>query len=138
MHILKKISFAGIYAGLISLAFTCAERPKHSVDHEVEAPVTEDPMEIVPSVSKFSEASETTRVALTRACGRCHQSTLPTHKPRAIAIYDLDKGENWHGTLKEENLSGILRRAENHNDITKKEVEVIKMFLDLKRVKLQE
>ncbi|HMB65204.1 MAG TPA: hypothetical protein VKN36_19140 [Eudoraea sp.] len=134
----RKIRFTGIFAGMISLAFTCAERHRQPIEEGANVPVAQETTEVVPSVSEFSEASATTRIALIRACGRCHQSTLPTHKERAIAIYDLDQGANWHGTLKEENLSGILRRAEKNSAITKNEIEVIKTFLDLKRVELQE
>ncbi|MCK5441066.1 MAG: hypothetical protein KAJ23_04155 [Maribacter sp.] len=59
----------------------------------------------------FSKASEGTRVALIQACGRYHQSTLASHKPKAVAIFDLDCREQWHDKLIEENLEGLARRA---------------------------
>ena len=42
-------------------------------------------------------------------CGVCHQSTLPTAKPGALAIFDLD-APDWTATLKAEHLPGFLRR----------------------------
>jgi hypothetical protein len=43
-------------------------------------------------------------------CGSCHQSSRPSHKPAAIAIYDLDR-DDWHAALTVPRLqSGFPRR----------------------------
>ncbi len=48
--------------------------------------------------------------AITKAhCGSCHQSTLPTAKPAALAIYDLDLPA-WPATLSRAQLEGGFTR----------------------------
>lgn len=43
-------------------------------------------------------------------CGTCHQSTRPSHKAAAIAIYDLDR-DDWHAALTVPRLqNGFPRR----------------------------
>lgn len=43
-------------------------------------------------------------------CGTCHQSTLPTARPAALAIYDLDR-DDWASMLTEPRLrNGFPRR----------------------------
>lgn len=82
--------------------------------------------------SSFEECSEITRKALITHCGSCHQSSLPTHKPGAIAIFDLDKGENWHTSLDEENLEGISKRLLSKSSITEEQKKAVSLFLEIK------
>lgn len=45
-------------------------------------------------------------------CGMCHQSTLPTAKPAALAIHDLDSPA-WPATLSRAQLEGGFMRRLN-------------------------
>ncbi len=81
-----------------------------------------------PPISASSNASTTPAVAAQPAasgdvrermraitkvhCGSCHQSTLPTAKPAALAIYDLDSPE-WPTTLSRARLEGGFTRRLN-------------------------
>lgn len=48
----------------------------------------------------------------TTYCGTCHKSSLPTAKPAALAIYNLD-AENWSSTLSAAQLEGGFTRRLN-------------------------
>jgi mono/diheme cytochrome c family protein len=49
-------------------------------------------------------------------CGTCHQSSRPSHKAAAIAIYDLDRAD-WHSTLTVPRLQqGFPRRLNSRLD----------------------
>lgn len=133
----KKIAFVGSLAGLVSLMFTCIERHNKPSVEQSSLPVIEKPKPTSETFSAFSEASEGTRVALIQACGRCHQSTLASHKPKAVAIFDLDCREQWHDKLTEENLEGLARRAKKNNAISEEEFVLIEAFLSQKRKQLQ-
>jgi hypothetical protein len=45
-------------------------------------------------------------------CGACHQSTLPTARPAALVIFDLDQAE-WSQTLTPARLRGGFPRRLN-------------------------
>lgn len=42
-------------------------------------------------------------------CGACHQASLPTAKPAALAIFNLD-AEDWSATLRSARLAGGFSR----------------------------
>jgi hypothetical protein len=48
----------------------------------------------------------------TTHCGTCHKASLPTAKPAALAIYNLD-AENWSSTLTAAQLEGGFTRRLN-------------------------
>ncbi|MBL8342607.1 MAG: hypothetical protein JNL30_14145 [Rubrivivax sp.] len=49
-------------------------------------------------------------------CGTCHQSSRPSHKAAAIAIYDLDR-DDWHTMLTVPRLqAGFPRRLTGRLD----------------------
>lgn len=49
-------------------------------------------------------------------CGTCHQSTRPSHKAAAIAVYDLDR-DDWHTMLTVPRLQrGFPRRLNRQLD----------------------
>lgn len=137
MFRVKKIVFIGSLAALISLAFTCGERHNKPTTEQSGMPVLEDVESLAETTVTFSEASEGTRLALIQPCGRCHQSTLASHKPKAIAIFDLDGKEQWHDQLTEENLEGLGRRAKNNSAISEDEFALIEAFISQKRAQLQ-
>ncbi len=124
-------------AGLVSLMFTCIERHNKPTVEPSSLPVIEKPKPTPETLSAFSEASEGTRVALIQACGRCHQSTLASHKPRAVAIFDLDRREQWHDKLTEKNLEGLARRAKKNSAISEEKFALIEVFLSQKSKLLQ-
>jgi hypothetical protein len=48
----------------------------------------------------------------TTYCGTCHKASLPTARPAALAIYNLD-AENWSSTLSAAQLEGGFTRRLN-------------------------
>ncbi|WP_299436654.1 hypothetical protein [uncultured Aquimarina sp.] len=92
----------------------------------------EKPRPVNADKSTFEENSEITRAVLITHCGSCHQSSLDTHKPEAIKIFDLDMAANWHTSLSVENLPGIADRIKNKPAITSQQKEAIDTFLKLK------
>ncbi|NNK61374.1 MAG: hypothetical protein HKP00_12220 [Flavobacteriaceae bacterium] len=85
----------------------------------------------------FEANSNVTRTVLITHCGSCHQSTLPTQKAGAIAVFDLDKNDAWHEDLLEEHLEGIGNRLLNKSDITETQKEAIRVFIELKALQLE-
>lgn len=81
----------------------------------------------------FEESSEITRQLLITHCGSCHQSTLPSHKTGAIAVFDLDKMENWHEDLIEHNLAGISNRFTN-KDLSEEQRTALNHFVKMKEL----
>ncbi len=134
---IERIAFAVILGGIALLAHTCKRQDGNSLVQQldiIEIPIPETAEE---ANKQFAEASEGTRLALIEPCGRCHQSTLETHKAAAIAFFDLDQGENWHIDLDEENLEGLARRAKSNKSISETEQENIQLFISLKKSRLE-
>lgn len=131
----QKIVIVGLLTGVISLGFTCERHKKLEAEHSP-VPVTKDSEPAGQLTSTFSQSSEATRLVLVEHCGKCHQSTLSSHKPGALAIFDLDAMEDWHVKLTEDNLEGISGRTRNKS-ITDQERAAIREFLTLKEVQLQ-
>ncbi|WP_299217336.1 hypothetical protein [uncultured Aquimarina sp.] len=98
----------------------------------------EKPRPVNADKSTFEENSKITRAVLITHCGSCHQSSLDSHKPEAIKIFDLDMATNWHILLSMENLSGIASRTKNKSVITEQQKEAIDIFLKLKELQLKE
>lgn len=134
---IKKIVFSGSLAVLVSLVFTCTERHNNPPVKQYTSPTTEKLESLTETTLSFSETSEGTRLVLIESCGRCHQSTLASHKLKAIAIFDLDRKEQWHDKLAEENLEGLARRAKNNNAISEEEFALIEAFISHKYTQLQ-
>jgi hypothetical protein len=145
MEWLKKIAVLGIFAGLLSLAFTCREGNRNMQEEKTNIAekegagfsAMEEVASAADSTSAFSKASEGTRQVLIQHCGRCHQSTLATHKAGAIAIFDLDRMDQWHYNLTEETLEGLARRTSNNSSVTDEERAFIEEFVALKQEQLQ-
>jgi hypothetical protein len=120
------------------------EDPETPVVEHTGKPLLEDsdqpPVEISDSIlipaPPFSSLSENARIALVLPCGRCHQSTLESHKPGAVAIFDLDAGELWHSDLNEERLNGLGRRAAGNSSLSEEERGQIAEFVAMKRDRL--
>lgn len=134
---LEKIGYAVVLSGVVLLAFTCHQRKGPTVVQEDGEVHVNGENALAKNSSDISKSSEGTRVALIEPCGRCHQSTLDTHKAGAIAIFDLDQGEQWHLTLKEENLEGLLGRTESNSAISEEEYAIIEEFVSQKRSAFQ-
>lgn len=122
-----------ILAAMVSLVFTCADTQKKPDEKVGHGPGKAELKTQTATSTAFSETSEGTRIVLVQHCGKCHQSSLETHKPGAVAIFDLDAMEEWHVKLSEKNLEGLGRRTKNNKAITDKEFAVIEEFLALKR-----
>lgn len=136
MLVVKEIWAIGILTGVIALAVTCERHKKLNVEH-TPVPVAKVSKPSADSTSIFAERSEGTRLVLVEHCGKCHQSTLDSHKPGAIAIFDLDAMEQWHDKLTEKNLEGLDGRTKNKSGVTDGERAIIQEFLALKKAQLQ-
>ncbi len=121
---------------LLTFVALCAQscvHNTHTSKMEDFVPATDLQTTVVnPDEGVFEKCSLTTRGVLITHCGSCHQSSLETHKPGAIAIFDLDKGANWHTSLHSEHLEGISNRILNKSSITEEQKEDITRFLEIK------
>ncbi|MBT8287645.1 MAG: hypothetical protein HKN00_10165 [Flavobacteriaceae bacterium] len=132
-----KISIFSILL-MVFLAHTCV------VDNEIngieQVKSEGKPTEKMPLKDKneFEKNSEITRNVLITHCGRCHQSSLETHKKDAIAVFDLDQNADWHQTLAEHNLEGITNRIQDKNSITEEQKLAITAFLENKSAQLKQ
>ena len=115
---------------------TCKTEHGDNYEKPVVIPVKTDIETKATLEGAFNTHSETTRKVLITFCGSCHQSSLETHKPAAIAIFDLDKGEDWHKTLVKHHIKGIENRIQNKNPITEEQQKAIIAFLELKESQL--
>ena len=122
---------------LVLSAHQCQSDSDAITKNEVKVTLEETPSNTSARMT-FEEASEVTRNTLIPHCGSCHQSTLTTHKPGAIAVFDLDLGPQWHQDLSEENLPGIDDRTKNKSTITDSQREALATFLELKESLLKE
>jgi hypothetical protein len=62
-------------------------------------------------------ASEQAREVLRAHCGSCHRPGLPTSKPAALKIFDLDRSD-WFSTMTTEQLDKGLKRLEGMGGVT--------------------
>lgn len=56
------------------------------------------------------------RDLLLQSCGSCHRSSLPTARPRALAVFDLDELD-WQRRLTDEQVHELRRRARATKEI---------------------
>lgn len=134
----------GILVAALLMPATCLQRsdksemkPGSSPQAEEERPFGEEVKPAPDSTASFSAVSESARKALVVSCGRCHQSTLDSHKPGAIAVFDLDLGKQWHATLNAEQLTGMDRRAKGNTSLNEEQRRMISAFVALKQAQLQ-
>jgi hypothetical protein len=132
----KTIATLVTIAGLISFGPSCERHKKLTIEHSP-VPVTKPTEQSEAANPTFAQSSEATRLALVEHCGKCHQSTLSSHKPGAIAVFDLDAMAAWHDKLVDGNLGGIDKRTKNKPAVTDNQRTAILEFLALKQEQLQ-
>ena len=54
-------------------------------------------------------------------CGSCHTSTLPTAKPKAVAVFDL-KNDDWSGKMTVSQMKGFDKRLDKFNPSEKSKI----------------
>ena len=64
-------------------------------------------------------------------CGSCHTSTIPTAKPKALAVFDL-KNDDWSGRMTVSQLKGFDKRLDKFNPSEKSKINKL---LDAERAK---
>lgn len=133
----KYLIVFGIIVSAFLMLFTCLHPTDKPQTEQATLSPTANLIPASDTTTTFAEVSENTRRTLLLPCGRCHQSTLATHKPGAIAIFDLDAGEQWHSRLNEERLSGLDRRTRGSSSLSDEERAQIAEFVALKRVSMQ-
>ena len=72
--------------------------------------------------------SETAVKVLKESCGSCHRSTIPTGKPKALAIFDLDD-KPWYESVADNHLKGISRRIGKKSGISEPERKATLEFI---------
>jgi hypothetical protein len=134
MHALKYFVICGTLLVVLQLPHGCWQnRQKTHLEEVIKTP-SKKANDTTPP---FTVISEQARLALILPCGRCHQSTLDTHKPGAVAVFDLDAGDLWHTNLDEGKLNGLDSRTKNKAGISEEERVQIAEFVALKRTQLQ-
>lgn len=133
----KYFAFFGCLVAAFLLLFTCLHRTDKPQTEQATLSPTANLIPASDTTVSFAAVSENSRIALLNACGRCHQSTLASHKPGAIAIFDLDSGEQWHSRLNEERLNGLDRRTKGSSSLNEEERAQIAEFVAMKRALLQ-
>ena len=69
------------------------------------------------------------RVILIKPCGSCHQSSLPTQKAGALAVYDLDDTDNWYKEMTIEEFDGVERRLSNRDQFSEEQAAMMLEFI---------
>ena len=96
--------FGILAAAVLAVGVTgCALRPGS-------AAITYTPTALPPAEQRV--VREQIRGHAKTHCGTCHQSTLPTAKPAALAIFNLD-ADDWWSTLTPARLTGGFPRRLN-------------------------
>lgn len=110
------------YIRLLILAFCLAlgiyfvsGRLTNTRAYEEDSFVADAPPDI--KINSQTNNAETTIKVLADNCGKCHQSTLPTANPKALAIFDLDK-KPWYTSVTDNHLEGISRRIGTKSGIS--------------------
>jgi hypothetical protein len=89
-----------------------------------------EPASVAPSTNVWAIPA---RDALLRApCAKCHNGSLSTSLPAALAIYNLVE-DPWYGRLKPHNYDGILRRVTNSTTIPEADKVAIVNFVHCSR-----
>ena len=130
------MAFGIIVAAFLTL-FTCLHGADEPQKEQATSPLAVKLPTAADTATSFEVVSENTRIALLKPCGRCHQSTLDSYKPGAVAIFDLDAGEQWHSKLNGEQLNGLDRRAKGNSSLSEEERTQIAEFVALKRGSMQ-
>jgi mono/diheme cytochrome c family protein len=95
-------------AGVAVLAVACAQRvPPPAMPATPTAPAT--PATTATAPVDAQALRERMRGIAKTHCGACHQSSRPSAKPAALAIFDLDAAD-WPSTLTAARLEGGFRR----------------------------
>ena len=93
--------------GLLCEMFTCCS------PH----PIEQKPIPIERAIALKDEVREIIRPD----CGKCHTSSLPTAKPKAVQVFDLDKPE-WASTMSVHQLEKFGNRLNGLSDTLKSKV----------------
>jgi hypothetical protein len=114
---------------LLSMSCACAcacDESQRAADPR--APVAPKASAVVPApavatalvvVAAAADPRDATRRAahdvLAEHCGECHESHRPTAKPKALAIFDLDKPD-WPSRFDEHKFASALKRLAGKSD----------------------
>jgi hypothetical protein len=72
---------------------------------------------------------EPARDVLVQSCGSCHRPELPTSKPRALAVFNL-QDPMWYGTMTDDQLRSLGRRIQGASNIEDKDRDIVNMFVN--------
>ena len=67
------------------------------------------------------------RDLLVTPCGSCHRSTLPTAKPRALAVFDLEE-KVWYRHMTDDQIRELARRARLSKEIDPWDMPTVDSF----------
>ncbi|HKQ60274.1 MAG TPA: hypothetical protein VJS92_03250 [Candidatus Polarisedimenticolaceae bacterium] len=86
-----------------------------------------------PAVQARNAWAEPTRDLLVPHCGRCHLGSLPTSKPKALAIFDFTENP-WYSRLHGEQYDALLQRVRGTEAIAK-DADIVEKFVRCARDK---
>src|SRR5206468_9738194 len=104
----EMIVLTRLAAGLICAIWVCRDAPP--VEH-ISAPASD-------LISLRNEVREIIRPK----CGSCHTSSLPTAKPKAVAVFDLTQ-EDWPGGMSARQLEKFKNRLSSLGDSLTRKVD---------------
>lgn len=83
----------------------------------------------IPEDKKTAENRAATLRILKANCGKCHQSSRPTAKPGALAIFDLDQ-KPWHRSVSDEHLEKISRSIGKRKGLSEADRAAVRNFIE--------
>ena len=99
-------------AGLAVWAAGCSYGPRIAAPTPPSASPAAPPTPALLAPAELQAVRAQIHAFATTHCGTCHKASLPTAKPAALAIYNLD-AENWSSTLSAAQLEGGFTRRLN-------------------------
>jgi mono/diheme cytochrome c family protein len=77
--------------------------------------VADDHAPVVAAVDPREATRHAAHDVLAEHCGECHESHRPTAKPKALAVFDLDKPD-WPSRFDEHKFNSALKRLAGKSD----------------------
>jgi hypothetical protein len=64
------------------------------------------------------------REVIRPSCGSCHTSSLPTAKPKAVAVFDLTR-DDWSSSMTSEQLKSFAARSKDFREDARAKVDLL-------------
>lgn len=114
---------AAAFVALLPIAACTARSPARPAA-ETPAAVAAEPRE-----NPWKDAA---RAALLEPCGGCHRPGLPTSKPGALLVFDLEE-DIWYGRMSDEQLAQLVPRTSGSKSFDPMDGGLIESFVTCAR-----